>query len=363
MLHEPQRLAPEWGMMEPVTVRCWRAVAKAAAGAARGPRREGSSDLPVGVVQGFRRYRAYARTLRVGVLRVGEAANRPLRVHSPHPVAVEEDSPTLVILSPMLHPGKDGRRLVQSTLWNLLGQVVPVLSAVVAIPVLVRALGTDRFGILTLAWVVIGYFSLFDFGIGRALTKVVAEELNAGRLVTLPKLVRGAFLIMGVLSLCATAVMLACSRILVERVLKIPVALRPETLDAFYVLALCVPVVILSTGLRGVLEAYMRFDLSNAVRVPLGIFTFLGPLLVLPFTTSLVAVIAVLFKLRKTGRRDCSLVAVFTRHAVAPRTGQADVRRPQTSTASRWLDDVVEHHQPADGLDGPFPYRGVPFNE
>ena len=32
----------------------------------------------------------------------------------------------------------------------------------VAIPRLIEALGTARFGLLTLAWVVIGYFSLFD---------------------------------------------------------------------------------------------------------------------------------------------------------------------------------------------------------
>jgi len=77
-------------------------------------------------------------------------------------------------------------RLAQSSLWNLLGQGVPIAAALVAIPLLVKGLGTERFGILTLAWVVIGYFSLFDLGMGRALTKVVAEELAAGRVAGLP---------------------------------------------------------------------------------------------------------------------------------------------------------------------------------
>jgi O-antigen/teichoic acid export membrane protein len=49
-----------------------------------------------------------------------------------------------------------------------------------------------------------------------------------------------------------------------------------------------------TVGFRGILEAAQRFDLINLVRIPLGAFTFLGPLAVLPFTRSLIAIVAVL---------------------------------------------------------------------
>lgn len=186
------------------------------------------------------------------------------------------------------------RPIVHSTLWNLLGQAVPLGAAIVAIPFLVKGLGTDRFGILTLAWVVIGYFSLFDFGMGRALTKLVSQELAAGRDEGVPKLVWGAFLSMGVLSIVATLVMMIASPWLVQHALKIPLALRDETRGAFDVLALCIPVVIFTTGLRGILEAHMQFALTNTIRVPLGLFMFIGPMGVMPFTHSLVVIVAVL---------------------------------------------------------------------
>jgi len=57
-----------------------------------------------------------------------------------------------------------GSRLSRNTVLNLVGQCAPLLVAIFAIPLLIRGLGTDRFGVLTLAWVVIGYFSLFDLG-------------------------------------------------------------------------------------------------------------------------------------------------------------------------------------------------------
>ncbi len=81
---------------------------------------------------------------------------------------------------------------------------------------------------------------------------------------------------------------------LVREVLNIPEGLQPETLGSFYLLAFSLPFVISTGGLRGLLEAQQRFGLINAVRISMGIFTFLGPLLVLPFSQSLFPVVAVL---------------------------------------------------------------------
>ncbi len=187
-----------------------------------------------------------------------------------------------------------GDLLARNTLYNLIGQGAPILVALFAIPLLINGLGTERFGVLTLAWMVIGYFSLFDLGLGRALTKMVAEKLGAGREQEIPALVWTTLFLMILLGLVGTLVVSLLSPWLVRDALKIPEALQSETLHAFYLLALSVPVVISTAGLRGVLEAQQRFELINAVRIPMGVFTFLGPLLVLPFSQSLFPVVAVL---------------------------------------------------------------------
>ena len=61
-------------------------------------------------------------------------------------------------------------RVLRHTFYNLLGLGLPLLAAVVTIPVLVSELGDARFGLLTLIWAVVSYFGLFDLGLGRALT-------------------------------------------------------------------------------------------------------------------------------------------------------------------------------------------------
>jgi len=187
-----------------------------------------------------------------------------------------------------------GRRLARNVVWNLLGTGAPLLVAIVAIPLLIDGLGTARFGVLTLAWMVVGYFSLFDLGLGRALTKLVAEKLGKGQDDEIPVLIWTAMSLMAVLGVLGAVVVAVLSPWLVGDVLNIPWELQPETLTAFYLLAVSIPIVISSTGLRGILEAHQRFGLVNAVRVPLGIFTFLGPVAVLPFSNSLVPIVAVL---------------------------------------------------------------------
>lgn len=187
-----------------------------------------------------------------------------------------------------------GRRLARNVLWNLLGTGTPLLVALIAIPLLIEGLGTARFGVLTLAWMVVGYFSLFDLGIGRALTKVVAERLGAGKDEEIPGIVWTAMSLMAALGVLGAIVIVSLSPWLVHSALRIPGELQSETLTAFYLLAVSIPIVISTTGLRGVLEAHQRFGVVNIIRLPLGMFTFLGPLAVLPYSHSLVAMVLVL---------------------------------------------------------------------
>lgn len=188
-----------------------------------------------------------------------------------------------------------GRLLARNAVWNLLSQCAPMAAAVLTIPVLIAGLGTDRFGVLTLSWMVLGYFSLFDLGLGRALTKMVAEKLGLGLERELPSLVGTGLGLMMTLGLAGTVFVALISAWMVTDLLKIPASLQRESLYAFYLMAVALPFVITTAGLRGVMEAHQRFGLINIVRTAVGIFSLVGPLLVLPLSRSLVPVVGVIF--------------------------------------------------------------------
>lgn len=187
-----------------------------------------------------------------------------------------------------------GRLLARNSALNLMGWIVPMAVALVTVPLLIHGMGAERFGTLTVAWVVLGYFSLFDMGVGRALTKVVSERLGTHRDEDLPALVWTALLLMFLLGVAGAATLALLTPWLVGDVLKISAALEAETRHAFYLLAFSLPWVISTTGFSGVLEANQRFGLVSALRVPIGIFTYLSPLAVLPFSRSLTPVVVLL---------------------------------------------------------------------
>lgn len=182
-----------------------------------------------------------------------------------------------------------GRLLARNGAWNVLGLSLPLVVAFFAIPRLIETLGTDRFGLLGIIWTAIGYFSLFDLGVGRALTTLVAGRLGHERTEDLPRLVWTALAIMAGAGAVAAILVAALAPWLIGDVLNVPPVLQGEAWQAMRILAATLPVVILSAGFIGVLEAHQRFSLINAVRIPLGAFTFLGPLMAVQYAPSLVA--------------------------------------------------------------------------
>lgn len=188
-------------------------------------------------------------------------------------------------------PEQPGHRLITHSFLNALGQGVPIAAAVVAVPLLVRELGAEKFGLLTLAWSIIGYASLFDFGVGRALTQLVAERRYRVLDREIAAIVWSALFALVGIGLGMGAIGFLSSPWAAHRGLTITAPVQSDALLAFRLLALGIPFVVVNTGVRGALEAYERFDLVNAVRVPLGISMFVGPLLVLPFSHSLAAAV------------------------------------------------------------------------
>jgi O-antigen/teichoic acid export membrane protein len=191
-----------------------------------------------------------------------------------------------------------GKSIAKNSVYNLLGYGVPLLFALFFIPLLIKGLGEERFGILNLAWVVIGYFSFFDFGIGRTLTKIIAEKIGLNQTEEIPGIFWTSFFLMLLISLVGTVVLLFFSASLVYNFFNISEALQDESIKTFYVLALSIPIVTTTVGIRGVLEAYQKFAVINIIRISLGIFTFLGPLICLIFTNSLFWIVLFLTLIR-----------------------------------------------------------------
>lgn len=177
--------------------------------------------------------------------------------------------------------------------------VLPMVAGVLVVPDLIHRLGTDRFGVLSISWVLVGYFGLLDLGLARGLTQYLAQQKSQGRsageCAFAARRVRRWMLVLG---LIWALVLLALTQWVTQTVLKMPETLRDEASTGWVFLALSVPPLLWTASSIGVLEASSRFAAVNAVRLPMGLATFVVPWLVARWSPDLAWVLGGLLAVR-----------------------------------------------------------------
>jgi O-antigen/teichoic acid export membrane protein len=193
------------------------------------------------------------------------------------------------------------RALFRSTVLNLAGLVVPLAVGFVTIPLVVRALGNERFGILALVWVVFGYFGLFDLGLGRTTTKYIADALGRDESGRLAGTLWTTVVLQTAIGLLAALLSYLLAPLIVRRFLNIPTGYVTETVLTLRLVGLSLPVMFVSSSFRGVLEAAQRFDLVNAVKAPVNVLFYVLPLLGVALGFELPGIVVLLVASRIAG--------------------------------------------------------------
>jgi O-antigen/teichoic acid export membrane protein len=190
--------------------------------------------------------------------------------------------------------GSSISQLARNTVWNLGGAIIPIIATIVSTPILIRSVGTDRFGLIALSWAIVGYLSIFDFGLGRTLTQSIASRLETHSVDDISSTFRTCLLMMCGLGIFGGLVGIVLTQAVLIDGINVPENLANEARPALILLSLSLPIVITSAALRGALEAFQQFRNLSILRTGLGLYSSLAPLAILPFTNNIAAIVAVL---------------------------------------------------------------------
>src|SRR5712691_11906407 len=124
--------------------------------------------------------------------------------------------------------------LARNATLNLATEGWIFLVLIAAMPKLVAFLGETRFGLFSLAWVVIGYLTFLDVGVNRAATKFVSEHLAEQDHESTRLIVRTALTANLALGLAGGLAVVMASPYLIHSVFKVSPNLQNQARLTFY---------------------------------------------------------------------------------------------------------------------------------
>jgi len=148
--------------------------------------------------------------------------------------------------------------------YNVIGAVLPLAVALGTVPFYIHQIGLARYGVVSITWVLLGYFGFLDFGLSRASANALAKLGAASSRERSPVLVT-AFCCNLTLGLCGGLILYVAGSFVLLHIVKIPGSLMAETRDAYPWMAAMLPLGLLSGVTTGALESRERFLLSNAL--------------------------------------------------------------------------------------------------
>ncbi|WP_454757275.1 oligosaccharide flippase family protein [Cupriavidus campinensis] len=176
--------------------------------------------------------------------------------------------------------------------WNLFGLGLPLLIAAVTVPHLLAGLGSQRFGLLALAWGLIGYAGALDLGIGRATTQRVSALRDGHQEGAIPDVVATATRLTLVTGGVGMLLIMLAAWLGVGRLVNASEVSQTEIRSAILLLGLALPMQAVSATYRGVSEAYLSFRNISVLRILLGAANFGLPYVISLFTSRVDLLIA-----------------------------------------------------------------------
>lgn len=150
-------------------------------------------------------------------------------------------------------------------LFNMGGMAVPVIVSLVTIPIFIHHIGEARYGVMSIVWLLLGYFGFLDFGLARASANALAKLADASAEARGRVIASAIYLNSGLGLLGAVAIFLA-GGLLFRDVFGLPPEIWAEMRQALPFVAGMLPLALVSGVGLGALESRERFLLANILQ-------------------------------------------------------------------------------------------------
>lgn len=159
----------------------------------------------------------------------------------------------------MAEPRKEtGKSIVRNSIYGFSTWLLPLCLSFVATPIIVKALGHEDYGIYALVLGFIAYS--FNFNVGRAITKYIAEYRSVGENEKIAEVISATLFINLMLGAIGLLTIFSTANWLVADVLNLQPESRDKSVYALYIAGLTIFFLMLNQVFNAILQGIHRFD-------------------------------------------------------------------------------------------------------
>lgn len=200
--------------------------------------------------------------------------------------------------------------IARNTFLNIVTQGAYIILAFWSLPIIVKHLGAEQFGLLAIVWAVIGYFSLMDFGISRANTKLISELRSMGDRAFEHEVIWSSIVLSVGIGILSGILIFLFSGIVIEKFASLPSSQVGTAQIVFRWTSIGVPFIVIYGTLKGFQIAVNRFDQVNLYQLVTALFQWVGSVLAVKNGGGVVGIIVVTI----SSRIICTVVVMVSMH-------------------------------------------------
>ncbi|MBQ0820528.1 flippase [Microvirga sp. HBU67558] len=149
---------------------------------------------------------------------------------------------------------------------NSAGNVFTLVVSLIIVPIYVHQVGDARYGIISIVWLLLGYFGFLDLGLSRASTNLLSQ-LSHSSDEERTRVVATSLILNLVLGCIGSVILYVSGAFLLETIVSVPAELKPEISGSLPWVAILLPLALVSGVAVGTLEARERFAAANVLQV------------------------------------------------------------------------------------------------
>jgi O-antigen/teichoic acid export membrane protein len=158
-------------------------------------------------------------------------------------------------------------RFIKNSFFNIIGYIWSLLLTIITLPIIIKHLGVEQYGILVLIFLFLGYFAFLDLGLGEATVKFVSKYSAKGETEKINRIINSVLCIHFFIGILGLVIICLFTKFYAIELFDISPKYSHSAQICFYLTGFGFLLNIMMSVLSKIPEGMQRFDIGSKITI------------------------------------------------------------------------------------------------